>query len=375
MENKPPDKKTPKKAPSVPPQWQTLLWYLPFMLLLLWFWQDAWSNMVVKTIPYSQFKQYVARGEVTECLITENAIEGRIVPKKKSSESQAQASTPPANKKKPAADKDKTPPASQPLKATVSEKKEQKKAASAKQPPGTSSQQTGKQGEKTKVKTPTGPFNFRTVRVEDPQLVGQLEAAGVKFTGVRPGFLSRVLLAWVIPLGLLMLIWFVVFRRLGSAGQGVLSIGKSKAKLIADRDTGVTFDDVAGCDEAKVELQEVIDFLKNPDHYSKLGAQIPKGALLLGPPGTGKTLLARAIAGEAKVPFFSLSGSDFIEMFVGVGAARVRDLFNQASKNAPCIVFIDELDAIGRQRGVHVGAVNDEREQTLNQLLVEMDGF
>lgn len=376
MENKPPDKKTPKKAPSVPPQWQTLLWYLPFMLLLLWFWQDAWSNMVVKTIPYSQFKQYVARGEVTECLITENAIEGRIVPKKKSSESQAQASTPPANnKKKPAADKGKTPPASQPLKATVSEKKEQKKAASAKQPPGTSSQQTGKQGEKTKVKTPTGPFNFRTVRVEDPQLVGQLEAAGVKFTGVRPGFLSRVLLAWVIPLGLLMLIWFVVFRRLGSAGQGVLSIGKSKAKLIADRDTGVTFDDVAGCDEAKVELQEVIDFLKNPDHYSKLGAQIPKGALLLGPPGTGKTLLARAIAGEAKVPFFSLSGSDFVEMFVGVGAARVRDLFNQASKNAPCIVFIDELDAIGRQRGVHVGAVNDEREQTLNQLLVEMDGF
>src|SRR3989440_2355672 len=142
-----------------------------------------------------------------------------------------------------------------------------------------------------------------------------------------------------------------------------------------DKETGVSFQDVAGCEEAKYELQEVVDFLKNPGRYQAIGAKIPKGVLLVGPPGTGKTLLARAVAGEARVPFFSLSGSDFVEMFVGVGASRVRDLFQQAKSKAPCIIFIDELDAIGRQRGVHVGAVNDEREQTLNQLLVEMDGF
>src|SRR5205085_2001533 len=146
-------------------------------------------------------------------------------------------------------------------------------------------------------------------------------------------------------------------------GQAVMRIGRSNAKLVADKATGVTFDDVAGCDEAKFELQEVVDFLKHPDRYSALGAKIPKGVLLVGPPGTGKTLLARAVAGEAHVPFFSISGSEFVEMFVGVGAARVRDLFEQAKAQAPCIIFIDELDAIGRERGVHMGTVNDEREQ------------
>ncbi len=171
------------------------------------------------------------------------------------------------------------------------------------------------------------------------------------------------------------LLWTFLFRRIGAAGQAVMRIGRSNAKLVADKETGVTFDDVAGCDEAKFELQEVVDFLKHPDRYSALGAKIPKGVLLVGPPGTGKTLLARAVAGEAHVPFFSISGSEFVEMFVGVGAARVRDLFEQAKAQAPCIIFIDELDAIGRERGVHMGTVNDEREQTLNQLLVEMDGF
>jgi cell division protease FtsH len=164
-------------------------------------------------------------------------------------------------------------------------------------------------------------------------------------------------------------------RRLNPTRESIFSIGKSRARLVADKDTGVTFDDVAGADEAKFELKEVVDFLKNPKEYESLGARIPKGVLLVGPPGTGKTLLARAVAGEAKVPFFSISGSDFVEMFVGVGAARVRDLFKQAKQYAPCIIFIDELDAIGRQRGVQIGAVNDEREQTLNALLVEMDGF
>ncbi len=161
----------------------------------------------------------------------------------------------------------------------------------------------------------------------------------------------------------------------GSAGESVLGFGRSRARLVAEKSTGVTFDDVAGCDEAKAELIEIVDFLRDSERYQALGAKIPKGVLLLGPPGTGKTLLARAVAGEAKVPFFELSGSEFVEMFVGVGAARVRDLFQQAKAQAPCLVFIDELDAIGGQRGIHLGTVNDEREQTLNQLLVEMDGF
>ena len=211
--------------------------------------------------------------------------------------------------------------------------------------------------------------------MEDPDLVKDLEAARVEYQGVRPGLISAVLWAWIVPIGLMLLLWFFLSRRMSGAGESVLSFGKTRARVLVDQDTGVKFTDVAGCDEAKYELQEVVDFLRNPDRYKSLGAKIPKGVLLVGPPGTGKTLLARAVAGEAKVPFFSLSGSDFVEMFVGVGAARVRDLFVQAKGRAPCIIFIDELDAIGRQRGVHVGAVNDEREQTLNQLLVEMDGF
>jgi cell division protease FtsH len=170
-------------------------------------------------------------------------------------------------------------------------------------------------------------------------------------------------------------LWWVLARRIGTAGESVLGFGRSRARLIAEKSTGVTFDDVAGCDEAKTELVEIVDFLCHSERYRALGAKIPKGVLLLGPPGTGKTLLARAVAGEAGVPFFELSGSEFVEMFVGVGAARVRDLFQQAKAQAPCLVFIDELDAIGGQRGIHLSTVSDEREQTLNQLLVEMDGF
>jgi len=216
---------------------------------------------------------------------------------------------------------------------------------------------------------------FRAVRIEDPKLVDELQAADVQFRGERPNLMSQFLLSWIVPIGVMVLIWSFIGRRLGSAGESILSFGKSKARLVAEKETGVTFGDVAGCEEAKYELQEVVDFLKHPQRYKSIGANIPKGVLLIGPPGTGKTLLAKAVAGEAHVPFYSLSGSDFVEMFVGVGAARVRDLFQQAKAKAPCIVFIDELDAIGRQRGVHVGAVNDEREQTLNQLLVELDGF
>ena len=221
----------------------------------------------------------------------------------------------------------------------------------------------------------TEPFLFRSVRIEDPKLVEDLQKAGVAFSGVRPSMLSHLLWAWLLPIGVFALIWFALARRIGAAGESVLGFAKSRARLIAEKSTGVTFDDVAGCDEAKAELVEIIDFLSDSKRYTTLGAKIPKGVLLLGPPGTGKTLLARAVAGEARVPFFSLSGSEFVEMFVGVGAARVRDLFQQAKAQAPCLVFIDELDAIGGQRGVHLGTVNDEREQTLNQLLVEMDGF
>jgi cell division protease FtsH len=190
----------------------------------------------------------------------------------------------------------------------------------------------------------TKPFFFRTVRVDDPDLVKELQAAGVEYSGVRPSALSEFLLAWVLPIAVMIGLWSLIARRMGATSEGILGIGKSRAKLIMDKNTGVTFNDVAGCDEAKQELKEIVDFLKNPKDYQAIGARIPKGALLVGPPGTGKTLLARAVAGEAGVPFFSMSGADFVEMFVGVGAARVRDLFKQAKEHAPCIIFIDELD-------------------------------
>ena len=216
---------------------------------------------------------------------------------------------------------------------------------------------------------------FRTVRVEDPELVQQLVEKKVDFTGKRPGVLTNILANWVLPIAVLFFLWSFLARRFASDGSPLMAFGKSKARVVADQNTGVSFEDVAGCDEAKTEMAEVVDFLNHAERYQRLGAKIPKGELLVGPPGTGKTLLARAVAGQAGVPFFSLSGSDFVEMFVGVGASRVRDLFEQAKKSAPCIVFIDELDAIGRERGVRLSVANDEREQTLNQLLVEMDGF
>ena len=218
------------------------------------------------------------------------------------------------------------------------------------------------------------PLRFVTVRVDDPELVQELEAHHVKYTGQYDSDVLKTLLSWVVPLVFLFILWGFLSRRLGP-GQGVMNFGKSRARIYAERETGVTFADVAGVEEAKEELQEIIDFLRYPQKYATLGGRIPKGVLLVGPPGTGKTLLARAVAGEASVPFFSLSGSDFVEMFVGVGAARVRDLFKQAQEKAPCIVFIDELDAVGKARGINPIQQNDEREQTLNQLLAEMDGF
>jgi cell division protease FtsH len=222
------------------------------------------------------------------------------------------------------------------------------------------------------------PERFRTVRV-DPELADRLAKDGLEFTGAAENtWLSRAL-AWVLPIAFILMIWMFLQRRLGQAGGlggGLMSVGKSKAKIYAEEDVKVSFDDVAGVDEAKEELKEIIGFLREPERYGRLGARLPKGILLVGPPGTGKTLLARAVAGEAGVPFFSISGSEFVEMFVGVGAARVRDLFEQARGRAPCIIFIDELDAMGRARGMGpMAGGHDEKEQTLNQLLSELDGF
>ncbi len=292
------------------------------MLLVMSLWQELFAHGLVQTIPYSEFKNHVEKKEVFECSIKEDEITGQIRVKNGGKE--------------------------HPEAIALDESKKDKK---------------------------WNEFLFRTVRVEDPQLIEELTAAGVKFSGARPGIMSQFLLTWILPLGIMFILWSFLNNRISTAGESILNIRRSKARLVADDKTGVKFDDVAGCDEAKYELQEVVDFLKNPQRYELLGAKIPKGALLVGPPGTGKTLLARAVAGEAEVPFYSISGSDFVEMFVGVGAARVRDLFQEAKKRAPCIIFIDEVDTIGRQRGVHVGVVNDEREQTLNQLLVELDGF
>jgi len=230
------------------------------------------------------------------------------------------------------------------------------------------------------AKLSRGPHSFSTVRVNDPTLVQDLENAKIRYAGQIQSNWLPTLLSWIVPALVFFGVWTFLMKRMasqqGMGGMGgFLSIGKSKAKVYMETDTKVTFEDVAGVDEAKEELKEVVGFLKDPQRYGRLGGRVPKGVLLVGPPGTGKTLLARAVAGEAGVPFFSINGSEFVEMFVGVGAARVRDLFEQARKKAPAIIFIDELDALGRARGRYAMGGHDEKEQTLNQLLSEMDGF
>ncbi len=219
---------------------------------------------------------------------------------------------------------------------------------------------------------------FRAVRVDDPKLTETLEAQHISVSGQLSSTWFPTLMSWAFSAVLFIVLWSVIFRRLGGAGPGgssLMTVGRSKAKIYVESESRVSFADVAGIDEAKEELQEVVEFLRTPERFRRLGGKIPKGVLLVGAPGTGKTLLARAVAGEAKVPFFSMSGSEFVELFVGVGAARVRDLFEQAKEKAPCIVFIDELDALGKSRSINPMGTHDEREQTLNQLLVEMDGF
>jgi len=228
------------------------------------------------------------------------------------------------------------------------------------------------------ARTTDGKTEHTTGSLLDRGLTGDLLSNNVKFD-IKPreeqGMLTTLLLSWA-PMLLLIGVWVYFMRQMQGGGKGgAFSFGKSKAKMLDEANNSITFSDVAGCDEAKEEVKELVDFLRDPQKFQKLGGRIPRGVLMVGPPGTGKTLLAKAIAGEAKVPFFSISGSDFVEMFVGVGAARVRDMFEQAKKSAPCIIFVDEIDAVGRHRGAGLGGGNDEREQTLNQMLVEMDGF
>ena len=300
-------------------QQQFSIWYFFVSLLLILAIQIYLLRPHLEVITYSQFKSLVKQGLVTDVVVEKESVRGNIK--------------------------------AEGIKQVFSEEKL-----------------------KQLKHDPSSPLLFTTVRVEDPALTAELEAAGITFRGEVTSDWLPTILSWVVPVVIFFILWSYLITKVGG-GAGMMQIGKSKAKVFIEQKTGVTFADVEGIDEAKDELVEVVEFLKNPGKYQRLGGRIPKGVLLLGPPGTGKTLLARAVAGEAGVPFFSLSGSDFVEMFVGVGAARVRDLFAQAVKHAPSIVFIDELDALGKARGMNILSSHDEREQTLNQLLAEMDGF
>ncbi|MCX5809095.1 MAG: ATP-dependent zinc metalloprotease FtsH [Proteobacteria bacterium] len=257
----------------------------------------------VKNIPYSEFKELITKGKISDVVIDVEAIQGNL-----SLES----------------------------------------------------------GKKTK---------FLTSRVDDPDIVKDLQKNNIRFSGQYENKFIKAIISWVLPFAIIILIWNLLMKKMGGAPSSILNFGKSRGKIYGEDEIKITFEDVAGVDEAKEELKEIIEYLSTPDKFLNIGGKIPKGILLVGPPGSGKTLLAKAVAGEAKVPFFSMSGSDFVEMFVGVGASRVRDLFAQAQEKAPCIIFIDELDAIGKARGMNPLSSHDEREQTLNQLLAEMDGF
>lgn len=303
-----------------PRQQQFSLWYVVLVVLAMLIFQSVLFSSHVETLPYSDFKVLLKAGKLKDITLGEGAITGTL---------------------------------------------------------NTTGIETllPKQQVEEMLRQGKGDHPFSTLRVNDPNLVQDLEAAKVRFVGQADNKWIGTLLSWIVPAMLFFAVWSFLIKRVGSAAGGMMEIGKSKAKVYMQKETGVTFADAAGIDEAKEELAEIVNFLKDPQRYRRLGGKIPKGVLLLGAPGTGKTLLAKAVAGEAGVPFFTMSGSEFVEMFVGVGAARVRDLFDQAETKAPCIIFIDELDALGKTRALNAVAGNDEREQTLNQLLVEMDGF
>ncbi len=332
--------------------------------LIIAFWavlllQQVFSAYLQPTrMSYSDFKAAVSAGRVTDVAIGHSIIRGHMKP----------AAPAEAEAKSAAAQTGQATSQSQQVRQPEAKPQQTPHEPQAEQRKGQPSRQE-LQNQAAQL-TP-----FETVRVDDADLMRDLSSHGVKVTGVVESNFWKDAAGWLIPLVILGFIWMFVLRRVGQVGQnGFLAVGRNKAKVYMEKDVHVRFSDVAGADEAKEELVEVIDFLKTPARFGRLGAKLPKGVLLVGPPGTGKTLLARAVAGEAGVPFFSISGSDFVEMFVGVGAARVRDLFEQAKQKAPCIIFVDELDALGKARGI--GPVtHEEREQTLNQLLVELDGF
>src|SRR3989440_1339433 len=296
-----------------PPRSSAALWYGFGLLILLGLVNMYYMTPAGRQIAYSEFKTMVQQGQLAEVTIGDQTIRGTL------------------------------------------------------KPTATTTSTPGNNDDKSR--------QFITTKVEDPKLAEELQIHGVKFSGEVVNRWLPDVLGWVLPLIFIVVLWGFFFRRMGGPEGGVMSFAKSRAKIYADDEVKVKFSDVAGVDEAEDELKEIVEFLKNPRKYTNLGGKIPKGVLLVGPPGTGKTLLARAVAGEAHVPFFSLSGSEFVEMFVGVGAARIRDLFQQAEAKAPCIVFIDELDALGKVRVQSPLGSHEEREQTLNQLLAEMDGF
>ena len=309
------------------------LWYFLGALVLMFAIQTYFGASHIEVLPYSDFKLLVGAGKVQSVTIGSETIEGTV--------------------DLTGIDKVLAPAAVESIK-----------------------KQTGTLAETTQAEQKTNAHPFVARRVEDPQLVALLDSAKVPYTAATENRWLSTLVSWILPAVIFVGLWSFVMRRAGAGHMGsMMEIGQSKAKVYVESKTGVHFADVAGIDEAKEELMEVVEFLRNPDRYRRLGGKIPKGVLIVGAPGTGKTLLAKAVAGEAGVPFLSISGSEFVEMFVGVGAARVRDLFAQAEKKAPCIIFIDELDALGKARGFSGLAGHDEREQTLNQLLVQMDGF
>ncbi|MBS1238645.1 MAG: ATP-dependent metallopeptidase FtsH/Yme1/Tma family protein [Deltaproteobacteria bacterium] len=281
----------------------TFLYIIVVFIALVLFNSYLFSKGEMKTIQYSEFKELMAKGKISDVSIDKEKIQGELILE---------------------------------------------------------------DGKRTK---------FLTIKVEDPDLVKDLQKNNIKYAGRSENKVLSAILSWVLPLVLMFFIWNLLMKKMGGAPSSILSFGKSRGKIYGEDEIKITFEDAAGVDEAKEELKEIIEYLRFPQKFLDIGGKIPKGILLVGPPGTGKTLLAKAVAGEAKVPFFSMSGSDFVEMFVGVGASRVRDLFSQAQEKSPCIIFIDELDALGKARGMNPMSSNDEREQTLNQLLAEMDGF
>ncbi len=341
------------------PRAQFSIWYYLSLFFLFLFLQSLFfSGADVKEIPYSEFRDDLEMGRIERVVLTQDRIYGRFLEPGDGTKAESTANPSPDGTLEIPTKRAPWNPLQiwSELQQVPSDLESQKKAVEAER-----------------------ARHFTVVRLEDPELLKLLEEKDIEYRGrIESRWLQNFLLNWVIPFGLLFLVWGYFMRRMGK-GPGMLTMGQSKAKIYeVDPETHVRFSDLAGVDEAIEETKEIVSFLHDPEKYKRLGAKLPKGALLVGPPGTGKTLLARAIAGESNVPFFSLSGSDFVEMFVGVGAARVRDLFESAKKAAPCIIFIDELDAIGKARAQNVGFVTggyDERENTLNQLLVEMDGF